>query len=958
MIGTPTTLVVADATPAHGILDLVASPTHMVGRESELEALIAALDDVRAGHPQVVLVGGEAGVGKTRLVEELARQAPDAAVLVGACVDLGDDALPFAPFAAALREPMRAAGVADLVGLAAGESDDRRRLYEAVADLLEHLAAERPVVLVVEDLHWADRSTRELLAFLAGALRDAAVLTVATFRTDELHRRHPLRPFVSELSRTVQRIHLDRLDRRGTATLVEEIWGRRPSEPEAGSLFERSDGNPFLIQELAACPPDCGLPQSLREVMLIRVDRLSASAQAVLRIASVIGQEVTHPLLAAVCARNDIDDGALHSALREAVDASILVLRDDHSYAFRHSLLRESLHFDLLPGEHARIHAAVAQQLTDNPSLADPQQWALEVAHHWYAAHDLPRALPATYAAADAAARIHAYAEQLRMLERVLELWPVVPDAGVTLQTDEYSVVVDAAHAATRADDHDRVLALTDRAVVLAGREGDPQRIAESLARRGRRRLHIDMADSVSDIRRALEVLPETPSASRAQALDALAVTLMLRGDTSEATAVAEAASLTEVSALITLGTLLVDRGEADEGLAVTRDALTRAQADDEQLMAARALTNLSHQLCGIGRHREAETVARQGLDVVRLLGLTRTYSPILSSNVVDALIHLGELDEAEAVLQPALTAGGLNAGGLACLGYLAATIAYQRGDLDAADSLLDRTEAGHGDSPLLPQDVLPIAQVRAATALERGDIDRALEIALGELSGSRVGGHTRFYWPLIVVAAEAATAQAERGAREDTLKSLLDTVEAAADAEPSAGASGVAWSSHVAAALASARGSATAATWIDVASAYNKLEEPFPQGRALLSGAEQAASDGDRATARTLVREADQLATQIGTGLLRSRTNRLARKLGVDLGHDTEPAAGASYGLTDREREVLHRVAEGRTNRQIADDLFISPKTASVHVSNILAKLGVASRGEAAAFAHRHGLN
>jgi ATP/maltotriose-dependent transcriptional regulator MalT len=553
------------------------------------------------------------------------------------------------------------------------------------------------------------------------------------------------------------------------------------------------------------------------------------------------------------------------------------------------------------------------------------------------------------------------------MLERVLELWPVVPDAGVTLQTDEYSVVVDAAHAATRADDHDRVLALTDRAVVLAGREGDPQRIAESLARRGRRRLHIDMADSVSDIRRALEVLPETPSATRAQALDALAVTLMLRGDTSEATAVAEAAadmarevsdSLTEVSALITLGTLLVDRGEVDEGLAVTRDALTRAQADDEQLMAARALTNLSHQLGGIGRHREAETVARQGLDVVRSLGLTRTYSPILSSNVVDALIHLGELDEAEAVLQPALTAGGLNAGGLACLGYLAATIAYQRGDLDAADSLLDRTEAGHGDSPLLPQDVLPIAQVRAATALERGDIDRALEIALGELSGSRVGGHTRFYWPLIVVAAEAAAAQAERGAREDTLKSLLDTVEAAADAEPSAGASGVAWSSHVAAALASARGAATAATWIDVASAYNKLEEPFPQGRALLSGAEQAASDGDRATARTLVREADQLATQIGTGLLRTRTNRLARKLGVDLGHDVEPSAAASYGLTDREREVLHRVAEGRTNRQIADDLFISPKTASVHVSNILAKLGVASRGEAAAFAHRHGLN
>ncbi|HEX5018190.1 MAG TPA: AAA family ATPase [Actinomycetes bacterium] len=956
----------AAASDHRGMLENVVFTGPMVGRDDELGALVSALDDALAGQSRVVLVGGEAGIGKTRLIEELLQRVDGAKALVGGCVDLGDDALPFAPFATALREPMRSAGVDDLVMLAAGGSDDRRRLYEAVADLLEREGATQPIVLVIEDLHWADRSTRELLAFLARSLRDVPVLIVATYRTDELHRHHPLRPFIAELSRSVPRVEVPPLSRPAVTDLLTELLGRRPSESETTTYYERSDGNPFMLQELAACPDECALPASLRDVMLIRVDRLSPSTRSVLRVAAVIGQDVWHRLLSVVCNEADIAENDLDAALREAVDAAILVLRDEHTYAFRHSLLREYLHADLMPGEHSRIHAAIARALTEQPDLIDSQRRDLEIAHHWHAAHDLPKALPAAYQAAAAAERIQAYAEQLRMLERVLELWPVVPDAREMLGTDEYTIVVDAAQAAARADDHDRVLALTDRAVLLAGRDGDVDRIAESLARRGRRRLHFDVDNSVVDIQRALEVLPETPSDTRARALDALSVTLMLRGDTAEALEHARAAvdmarevgdSYTEISGMITLGTLLFDSGEADDGLDIMRAALARAESEGEDVMAGRALTNLSHTLCGIGHYKEAAEAAERGLAVISRLGLTRTYSPILVTNIADAKIHLGEVDVADEMLRTTAAAQGLIAGGVSGVGMLSATVAFVRGDLDTAEQLLRDTEVARGTAATLPQDSLPIVRLRAAIALARGDAESALEIALTELRGPSAGGHIRYYWPILVVAAEAVVALASSrrdSSPTDSLQYAVDLIRSTAASLPVAGDSASAWSAHVAALLATVDGRATSEEWVAVAAAYGKLEEPLPHGFALLRASSVAAEQGERREASDLVREADEYATVMGPGILRTAVDAAARRLGIELGVS---AAATPFGLTDRELEVLRRVAAGRTNKQIAEELYISPKTVSVHVSNLMAKLEVNGRGEAAAFAHQHGL-
>ncbi|MFL6286890.1 MAG: AAA family ATPase [Actinomycetes bacterium] len=947
------------------MLEVVVLTSPMVGRSDEMDVLLSALDDVRRGRSRVVLVGGEAGIGKSRLVEELINRADGTTALLGACVDLGDDALPFAPFAVALREPMRSAGVTDLVALAGGASDDRRRLYEAVADLLERESEQQPIILVLEDLHWADRSTRELLAFLGKALQGAPVLIVGTYRSDELHRQHPLRPFIAELSRSVPRIDVPPLEDTALEEMLSTLLGHHPSAAEIASFSARSAGNPFMLQELAACPDHKVLPQSLRDVMLMRVERLTPQTQSVLRFASLIGNDVPHRLLNEVAAQGGVTDLAVDEALRELIDSAMLIPQDDSTCSFRHSLLREYVHADLMPGEHSRIHSAIARALTDHPDLGEPQQVPLEIAHHWNAAHDLPRAVPASYDAAFAAGRIHAYAEQLRMFERVLELWAVIPDAGAALGTDEYTVLLQAAEAAARADEHERFLALTGRAIMFARREESADRTAEALVRRGRRLLHRDLDRSVVDIQEALEMLPQSPSVTRAQALEALAVSLLLRGRVNEALVTANETvsmaqevgdSLTEIAGLITLGTSLIDTGDVDEGLGVMRTALAQARAEGETILESRALTNLSDALCGLGRHREAIEMAEQALELASRLGLMRTYSPMPMANIADARIHLGDLEGADEVLTPTIEDCGLGEAGV---GILAATVAMLRGDLDLAEQLLVDTRAAQGDALPLPQDALPDAQVRSAIALTRGEVSTALEISMAELRDPIATGYTRYYWPLIVIAAEAATriiVAAPDDAAAASAFDALKVIEAAAASQPAAGESGEAWRAHAEALFAMARGAPTRDLWLAVAAAYEKVDEPVPRGYALLQAAECEAQQGGRPAAAVLIRDADDLACRVGDGLLRTATDAAARRIGVQL-DPVRASATSPFGLTDREIEVLRRVAAGRTNKQIAQELYISPKTASVHVSNILAKLGVAGRGEASAMAHQHGL-
>jgi predicted ATPase len=366
----------------------------IVGRAEQLAVLEAALDPSRPGGPSVVLVGGEAGVGKSRLVSEFAARAraTGARVLTGGCVELGADGLPFAPFTAVLRELVRDLGpdgVAALLpsgvtrdfarllpefGPADGDVGDivaRARLFEQMLALLERLADGGPVVLLIEDAHWADRSTRDLLAFLVGRQQVLeGVLFVVTYRSDEMHRTHPLRPLLAELTRLgwVERMDLPRLDRLHADELVARILGREPEPLLADRVYLRADGNPLFVEELLC---DCAggvlsvLPESLRELLLVAVRRLPEETQEVLRAASAGGQRIGHALLAAV---TGLDDDALSRALRPAVAANVLTV-DADGYAFRHGLIREAILDDLLPGDHTRLHTRFAEALRDDPHL-------------------------------------------------------------------------------------------------------------------------------------------------------------------------------------------------------------------------------------------------------------------------------------------------------------------------------------------------------------------------------------------------------------------------------------------------------------------------------------------------------------------------------------------------------------------------------------------------------------
>ncbi len=354
-----------------------ASPV-LVGRAEQLAVLDAALAPARREGPSVVLIGGEAGVGKSRLVSEFTARARGAGarVLTGGCVELGTDGLPFAPFTAVLRELVRELGADGVAGLLpggvthdfarllpefgatdgdAGESVARARLFEQMLALLERLAESGPVVLLIEDAHWADRSTRDLLAFLVSRQQILdGVLIIVTYRSDEMHRTHPVRPLLAELGRLswVERMELPRLDRRHADELVARILGREPEPSLADDVYRRAEGNPLFVEELLCSDCDSGLaagvPASLRDLLLVSVRRLPDETQEVLRAASAGGQHIRHALLAAV---TGLDDDVLTRALRPAVAANVLTA-DAQGYAFRHGLIREAILDDLMPGDH------------------------------------------------------------------------------------------------------------------------------------------------------------------------------------------------------------------------------------------------------------------------------------------------------------------------------------------------------------------------------------------------------------------------------------------------------------------------------------------------------------------------------------------------------------------------------------------------------------------------------
>jgi DNA-binding CsgD family transcriptional regulator len=1005
-----------------------ASPV-LVGRGEQMAALDAAFGSVRQGGPSAVLLGGEAGAGKSRLVSEFGAvaAAAGARVLTGGCLQLGTDGLPYAPFTAVLRDLVHEMGadavaamlpgrttrglarllpelgepdvdpatqarrVAADAGRDAGEA--RALLFEEVLATLEHLARPAPVVLVIEDAHWADRSSRDLLTFLIGNQRAiSGLLIIVTFRSDELHRTHPLRPLLAALDRIdwVERVELPRLSQHDTAELALRILGREPAVGLAEALYRRSEGNPLFVETLLCCDGELSpeLPESLRDLLLDGLRRLPEDTQEVLRVASAGGSATGHALLAVV---TGLDDGALIRALRPAVTANVLHPQGD-GYAFRHELIREAVHDDLLPGEHGRLHSRFAEAIDADPGLVPPGRAAVETAHHWHRAHDSVWALIAAWRAAAQAGRAVAAAERLSLLARVLELWDQVPDAAERIGADHARVLEEAVCAAHDVGDFERGIALATSALKELDPATEPVRVAELLEHRSRFRIKLGRKDFGQDLEDALAYVPAGVAPStRVDILLALArcaphMATKERSYAEEALALARQTGdeVNEAKALLSMAMFDADPGQqASSGsrpLELIAQARTTAMRRGAEHVLLTAAVNESHLLEGAGEHELAAEAARRATASADLQQLSRSSGSLLAINQAEPLFALGRWDEALTVVNQAadlyLAPGPMHR---ATLQVIAGCITSARGDLAAAARTTQAARDALRSARYEDQHQLPLARLEILLAFGTDGPAAALAAtaqALDQFEES--GGSPRYVWPVVTAGARAVLAAARSGAavRAERLRgeaaalaarlsTVADKLEAFGPVQQAHQLTFAAASSQAAPLLAdladlggSIEPAALLAAWDEAAAAWAALNEPYPLAGALLAGAQVALADGDRDGAAERLQRAAPLAAGLDAHPLSDEIAVLARRAGIRVAHEgTAPGApggtDVGLGLTSRELEVLRLVAAGCSNREIAAELFIAPKTASVHVSNILGKLGVASRGEAAAKAH-----
>ncbi|HET8616086.1 MAG TPA: AAA family ATPase [Actinomycetales bacterium] len=1007
----------------------------LVGRTAVLDELVELTGLNEPGDSaSSVLLGGDAGVGKTRVLTELGRRARASGwrVLVGHCLDFADSSLAYLPFSEMLghlagteREvadrllaarpevarllpgrrmlgPDSQSGGPTASDAHAGRGHmERAHLMEALHGALTDLSAEAPLLLVVEDAHWADQSTREMLALLFSRPPTGPVAIVTSYRSDDLHRRHPLRAAAAEWSRlpAVHRLQLEPLTDGDVRALVLALHPAPMPERDVRHIVERAEGNAFFTEELVAATlgqttrdgKPAMLPTDLAELLLVRLDRLDGPARAVVRAASVAGRRVSDTLLNCVA---DLDRTTYDTAVRSAVESNVLLPRRD-GYVFRHALLAEAVYDDLLPGERVRLHAAYADALSSGAITGT----AAELARHARAAHQRDVALEASVRAGDEAMAVGGPDEAARHYELALEL---VADGGGEPRHDERGVPLDrvtltlrVAEALTAAGRAHRAADLVRQQVEHLDASTSPEERARLLLAEAYAALVAETGlDPLALTTEALELVPPDVTPLRAQLLSAHALAHVDRGRWDhasrwalEAVRLAEELHLTEVVAEATTTLAYVDRrsGDPESSRETLEKTIAAAHADGELFAEMRSLFNLGSLHYELGRPEDAQEAFGTAMERARQMGWP--WGPY----GFDARLM-----------------GGV--------------VAYVRGDWSLAERLVDvRTEsppglaeallasvelslaAGRGQPKaltLLPAlrpwyDRDPMVAVNAGSAIDlygdQQDVDGAIALH-DEVVGTvgRVWGPASFQARVrlgALLLGQLASAASREGTRrrqelvatgDRLLQEVRGVVDAASEKGRAQGVEGAAWLARAVAENARLRWLAgvdspplaeLVTCWTDAVEGFERFPHRFEQARsrarlaAVLQAAGRATEAHEhlraaRATARELgaaplLKELQQ-AEHGGPGTTTTRSGALSGRASTT---GRRPAHESPSQLTPREHEVLGLVAQGRTNGEIGRQLFISTKTVSVHVSNILAKLGAAGRTEAVAVARQRGL-
>jgi DNA-binding CsgD family transcriptional regulator len=911
----------------------------------------AAYSRVLAGQSQFVLITGPAGIGKTRLVEDLTAQASADGlhILTGESAPLVGTALAFGPFVAALRD--HAGWLID--DDSTGHMLTRRhRLFGRVLVVLAELA---PLLLVLEDLHWADDSSRELLDFLAIRLRAEPVMLVATVRDDELD--DGARRWLAELERRPRmlRLRLAPLTDADIAEVVSDLLPAGTSPDTKAAVISAAGGNPLYARELASAGPTA-VPASITDAVLAKASGVAAHTRTVIDQVSVADGGMSHELLAATV---PISETRLLAATREAVSCGVLASSGD-GYAFPHTLIRQVIYTRILPGERRRLHRRLAEALAAQPG-SDPGL----LARHWQLAGRLDRAAPAAVQAARRAVSVRAYPEASRNYGLALELARWLTEAGPDL-------LEEAARAASWAGDPEQAAIWATDAVAESAAASPADR-ARRLERLGRYLWETgNPSAAVEATEQALGLLDDAGEASALQArlLAALATRRMLMGELETAmplavrsVAVAEQTGAAAVQAhgLATLGTIKAQRGQLQDGLTDLRAAFTLARHIGSAEDTVRAAANHVYILYRAGRFTEALDVARDVKDALNALDAPPSMTSGIGTNAAAALVASGRWTEADLLLDELITESATNF--TRYLQLLQLELAVGRGERERALALAETLRKSPEDPRLLGA----LHGCLAEQALNAGDLTvAATEVVDGvaALSGAAIAEEE------IRLLAVGARLAADLALLPEPLRppnlpdgwaplaaTFTERVQVII-AEHGAGQPDVAaFATLVRAEHARQSGRDSRATWRAVAEAWRLAGWPYREAYARLREAEAASKAGRRDQAVRALAACENLARQLQAVPLLDQAQDLSRRARLSGRTVKSSETDAQFDLTDRELDVLAHLVTGDSNRQIARALFISERTVAVHVSRILDKLGVRNRTEAATVGARLGL-
>lgn len=946
----------------------MATRSALVGRQAERERLAEALERARMGSGSLVLLAGEAGVGKTRLASDLAADA-NALALWGAASHSAK--APYGPIVAALRSYLRsnADGLAGcgplrphlaLILPELGEpavSSDRATLFEAVRCALAHLAEERHVLVVLDDLHWSDEATLELLSALAEPLSELAVLVIAAYRSDGLPRDHRLRRLRNELRRggRLDELMLESLDVAETTALLTAILEDTPSRALVRAIHDRTQGVPFFVEELArallvsaslergrrglelAHGGEVPLPDTIRDAVLMSASELSEDAAAAAEAAAVAGETFDLDLVGKLSSE---------AGLAELVERGLVQEAGAGRGAFRHALTCEALYADVRWLRRRSVHRELAEALEARGGQS------MEVATHWLGAREESRARQALLRAAQESRAVHAYRDAARAGRQALDLWP--PGDEEPRRTDALESYAHCAELSGELAEAARawrevcvIRAEADAAEELAGAQ---RRLAAVHELKGER-------DSAFAARRAAADAYSAAAKPADAAVEHLAMANYLRSGANYAASIefalragAEAATGQRLDlrarALGLEGVARAKGGDFERGLETVRAGLALALAHDLTPVAAELYQRLSLVLYDFADYRRAQETLDTALELCRASDETATEVACVTC-MVYVLRERGDWPRALALGRDLIAADTAIWVAEGLIGVIHAC----QGKLSSAQRLLTSslaTSSKLGHYNMSVDSMTGLARIAAAQGAdeEAGRLCRAV-LARWESTEDHHYAVNGLRWATTFFAqrgelagahayTEALTRIASDTGHVDALAALAHAIgeTALADGEPE-----------------------TAAEQLSRAvELHRSLDLPFERAQIELRAGVALAAAGERDLALERLGDAYRTARKLTARPLAAEAAREVAALGESVVRRLGRRAAAhaeGAGLSGRELEVVRFIAVGRTNREIAQELFLSPRTVDMHTRNILRKLDCRSRVEAA---HRAG--